>query len=55
MGRQDVKGAGPTARQSCLRSGSAKGTVSGAFAVAGAGFEQTSTTAYRFVEIRPLH
>ena len=31
-----------------------KGPVSGAFAVAGAGFEQTSATAYRFLEIHDL-
>jgi len=31
-----------------------KGPVSRPFSVAGAGFGQTSTTAYRFVEIRSL-
>jgi hypothetical protein len=31
-----------------------KATLSGAFLVAGAGFEQTSATAYQFVEIHAL-
>jgi hypothetical protein len=34
--------------------GKQKAPRCGAFAVAGAGFEQTSTTAYRFAEVRPL-
>jgi hypothetical protein len=37
-----------------LRDHKSLAKVSRAFAVAGAGFEQTSATAFRFVEIRPF-
>src|SRR5438876_11614851 len=49
-------GACRNACRSCDRvlSRQSKGPVYRAFVVAGAGFEQTSTTAYRFVQLRRL-